>query len=140
MTTIAVEPASPSADHLRLLSVFHYIWAALGIFGLGFLALHWSIMSPMLDPEFLARQKNPPPPEMIRIFAHFGWFYAAFAVYGVTTMVLNALAGRWLQARRNRTFCIVVAALNCISIPLGTVLGVFTLVVLTKPDVQRSFD
>jgi hypothetical protein len=140
MDTLPAPPESAPDDHVRLLAILHYVWAGLGIFGLGFLALHWSLMSSMFDPEFLARQENPPPPEMIRLFANFVWFYVAFGLWGIATMVLNVLAGRWLQTRRHRTFCMVVAGINCISIPLGTLLGVFTLAALTKADVQRTFD
>jgi hypothetical protein len=129
----------PSSDHLRLLSVFHYIWAGLGLVGLGFLALHYGFMQTMLDPDFLARQPDPPPPEMIRMFGLFKWMYLGFALFGITTMVLNFLAARWIAARSHWMFCVVVAALNCLSIPLGTILGVFTIVVLTKDPVRRSF-
>ena len=34
----------------------------------------------------------------------------------------------------------VIAALECLSVPLGTLLGVFTLVVLSRPSVRDSFD
>ena len=34
----------------------------------------------------------------------------------------------------------IVAGLNCVHIPLGTVLGVFTLVVLMRDSVRESYD
>ena len=126
-------------ENLRLLSTFHYIWAALGILGLGFLALHYSFMSSMLDPEVLARADKPPPPEMLRFMDMFKWFYVVFGLFGITTMVLNFLAATWIRARRNWTFCMVVAGINCISLPLGTILGVFTLVLLTRDPARQSF-
>ena len=104
--------ALPSDEHLRLLSVFHYVWTGLGILGLGFLALHYGFMQELMDPEFLAKQDKPPPAEFIRMLGMFKWIYFAFGLYGVTTMVLNFLAARWLRARRNWTFCIVVSAIN----------------------------
>jgi hypothetical protein len=131
--------ATTSDENLRQLSIFHYIWAAMGIFGLAFLALHYSFMTTMMDPGMLAKADKPPPPEMLHFMGMFKWFYLAFALYGVTTMVLNVLAAMWLRARRNWMFCMVVAGINCISMPLGTILGIFTIVVLSKDPVRESF-
>jgi hypothetical protein len=64
------------------------------------------------------------------VLALMGWIFA-FLVF---------LAGRKLAAHRSRTFCIVIAALCCMMVPLGTLLGVFTLVVLSRQSVQALFD
>jgi hypothetical protein len=64
------------------------------------------------------------------VLALMGWVFA-FLVF---------LAGRKLASHRSRTFCIVIAALCCILVPLGTLLGVFTLVVLSRQSVQALFD
>ena len=49
------------------------------------------------------------------------------------------LAARYLAARRRHMFCVVVAAISCAFSPLGTVLGVFTLIVLYRPSVREQF-
>ncbi len=38
-----------------------------------------------------------------------------------------------------RTFVIVIAALSCAFFPFGTVLGVFTIIILSKPEVKSLF-
>lgn len=48
-------------------------------------------------------------------------------------------AGRKLKRRTSRTFCLVVAGLECILMPFGTVLGVFTLIVLSKEPAKQLF-
>ena len=53
--------------------------------------------------------------------------------------LLITLSGRRLLQHRSRTFCIIVAALMCLSIPFGTILGVFTLIVLSRPSVRQLF-
>jgi hypothetical protein len=64
----------------------------------------------------------------------------------VVAAVIWALAGcmisaaRCLQTYRHRVFYIVVAALCCRHAPLGTVLGVFTLIVLMRPTVVDLFN
>jgi hypothetical protein len=49
------------------------------------------------------------------------------------------LAGRFLAQRVYYTFCFVVAALECIFVPFGTILGVFTIVVLQRSTVKEMF-
>jgi len=58
-----------------------------------------------------------------------GWTLAGFIV----------AAGRKLKRRMSRTFCLVVAGIECILMPFGTVLGVFTIVVLMKESVKGIF-
>jgi hypothetical protein len=55
------------------------------------------------------------------------------------SLVLNILAGKYLGARKHRTFCFVVAATNCLYTPLGTVLGIFTIIVLLRDSVRATF-
>ena len=57
----------------------------------------------------------------------------------LTASALIAFAGRCLRRRRRYTFCLVVAAISCAFVPFGTVLGIFTLVVLTRPGVKPMF-
>lgn len=62
-----------------------------------------------------------------------------FILCGWTLAGLVIAAGRKLQRRVSRTFCLVVAGVECVMMPLGTVLGVFTIVVLMKDSVQKLF-
>ena len=50
------------------------------------------------------------------------------------------LAGWWLAKRKHYWFCFVVACLACAFSPLGTVLGVFTIIVLLRPSVKALFE
>lgn len=71
------------------------------------------------------------------IFIVFGLVGAAFAW---VLAVLLAVTGRKLSQQRGHTFCFVIAILECLWMPLGTILGVFTLVVLTRPGVKALFE
>ncbi|SRR5258708_7000389 len=44
-----------------------------------------------------------------------------------------------LKNHERRTFCLVVAWLVCALFPLGTVLGVFTILQLMQPEAERAF-
>lgn len=50
------------------------------------------------------------------------------------------IAGLNIRRRKAYTFCVVVGVVECVFMPLGTILGVFTLMVLTRPSVKALFD
>jgi len=124
-------------EHLRLLSIFHYIFGALmGLFSL-FPILHVLIgLSIINHPEETGGQTPFEP-------ALFGWIFfigGALAIcFGLTLAMLALYAGRCLATRRRLLYCTVIAGLMCIFMPIGTILGIFTLVNLTKPEVKELF-
>lgn len=78
-----------------------------------------------------------PPP------AFFGWMFiifpAIFILFGLAMAVSVAIAGRRLGRNRSYTYCLVIAGIECIFMPFGTVLGVFTIIVLMRPSVKELF-
>lgn len=123
-------------EHLRLLGVFHYAVAALVALGGCFPIIHLVIGIAMVSGE-LDHGRRGDPPEAV------GWLFIAIAValmaFFWTLAVLVAIAGRKLQAQRSYTYCFVIAAILCLFMPFGTVLGVFTIVVLVRESVKRLF-
>jgi hypothetical protein len=83
-------------------------------------------------------QTSSPPPEFI------GWFFivlaTTFIIFGWIYAICMLAAGRLLWRRRGYTFCLAMAGLSCANMPLGTCLGVFTLVVLLRPSVKVLFE
>lgn len=136
-----VPPFQQQADasHLNVLAICHFVTAGLTLLGLGFLVLHFMIMNSVFNNPSLweGQHGKPPPPELWMIFR---WFYLICGGMLVTAGVLNFLSGWWLRARRHRVFSMVVAGLNCCQVPLGTVLGVFTFIVLMRDSVRRTYD
>jgi hypothetical protein len=127
------------ADHLNLLAIFHFVGAGLAVLGILFLVGHYALMHAVFtNPKFMENQKGGPPP--VQLFAILKWFYLAGAVWFVTSGVLNLISGLCLRARKGRTFSQVVAGVNCLHIPLGTVLGVFTIVVLSRDSVREVYE
>jgi len=126
------------AEHLRLLRIFHFVYGALALCGLLFLCAHYALMHTVFDNPAMWTGKNqhPPPPEF---FAMFRWFYVFFGVFCVGAGLLNIASGVLLGRRTHRTFSIVVAALDCLNMPLGTLLGVFAIVVLTRDSVREVY-
>ena len=124
-------------EHLHLLSIFHLVLAAIcaviALFPLAYLIFGLTMMGGGLFPDR--------PGELPAAFA--GCFVAGFGGLFLALLIAYAvalyLAGRYLQERRRHTFCVVVAAISCAFQPIGTVLGVFTLVVLFRPAVKAMF-
>ena len=128
-------------DHLKLLSIFHFVGAGLALLGLLFVFAHFMIMRTVFThPQFLQSTHQPAPPmPPAEIIGLFKWFYLAAAVWMIASAVLNLLSGLYLRTGKYWTFSIVVAALNCIHMPLGTVLGIFTIMVLLRDSVRVRY-
>jgi len=131
------------ADQLKLLVVFHYVGAGLAVLAMGFLLLHYAFMHTMLT-QFAAhpppvKSGAPPPFQPDQFFAVFKWFYLIGGGFLVVCAGINLVSARCIQLRKHRTFSLLVAGLNCLHVPLGTVLGVFTFVVLLRGSVEEVY-
>jgi hypothetical protein len=128
------------ADNLRLLAVFHFILAGLSVIGICFLGLHYLLMHSLIaNPAVWSNQKNGAPPPAA-FFGIFKWFYIFFGMALVSCGICNLLSGLFIIKRKFRMFSLVVAGLDCMQIPFGTVLGVFTLVVLLRDSVRELYE
>jgi hypothetical protein len=130
-------PTTQDEEHLHLLSIFHFvlaaICAAIALFPLAYLSFGLAMMGGGL---FEDRPGQLPAAFAGCFVAGFGGlFLGALTAYAVALY----LAGKYLKERRRHTFCVVVAAISCAFQPIGTVLGVFTLVVLFRPAVKTMF-
>ncbi|HEY4015622.1 MAG TPA: hypothetical protein VGM06_19920 [Polyangiaceae bacterium] len=139
-------PPTSEEKNLKLLATFHYVVGALVALTSSVFIFHIAIGVKMLNgptpmwPPFPMMTVNPlapPPPNMGIFFVAIG---CAAVLLGWTMGALTVLAGRFIALRRGHLFCLVVAGLSCMWMPFGTVLGVFTLVELTKPHVRAMFE
>lgn len=124
------------SEHLKLLAIFHFIVGGLGCLGGGFVAVHYLIMRTfILNPGAWQHSTKPelPPENFFRIFI---WFYICFGFFFLAIALCNFLSGWFLARRKNRMFSLVIGCLDCLLIPFGTVLGVFTIVVLSRESVR----
>ncbi len=75
--------------------------------------------------------------------AMMGGLFTAIGAIGILILwilaVLVIVAGRKLARHRSHTYCMVIAGVECLFMPFGTVLGVFTLIVLLKPEARELF-
>ena len=75
--------------------------------------------------------------------AFFGWLLiiiaSIFILFGWALAATMIFAGRRLRQRKSHTFCFVLAGIECVVIPAGTVLGVFTIIHLSRDSVRQLF-
>src|SRR5262245_49793503 len=125
-------------DHLRLLSIFHYVVGGLIAFFGCFPMIHVAFGLVMIfAPDSLKDGKGEPPPAL---------FGLIFVLAGATIIAMFWIfagcliaSGYFLSARRHYVFCLVMAAIACMCSPFGTVLGVFTIIVLMRDSVKQLF-
>ncbi|HEX7859795.1 MAG TPA: hypothetical protein VF773_05675 [Verrucomicrobiae bacterium] len=130
-------PTNNDEQHLHLLAIFHYVLAGLAALVSLFPVVHLVMGLFFIFGAPNLNQQGEMPPQA------FGWLFVAFAgiiiLLGLTVAVLIFLTGLYLSRRKNYTFCFVMAAIECFFIPVGTVLGVFTIVVLMRDSVKHLF-
>jgi hypothetical protein len=122
-------------EHLKLLSIFHYIVSGIAALCACIPFIHLALgLFLIIAPGRMAA--NEPP-------AFLGWFFVTLASFfilvGWAFAVLVLIAGRFIAQRRRYTFCFVMGCVECLFMPFGTVLGVFTIFVLMRLSVKDMF-
>lgn len=148
-------------DRLRLLSIAYYISGAIGAAFVSFLLIHFFLLlglsfipasqwnQPTSTPStahYLSPSRSAvspsshkaqgPPAIMFRIFAG---VISLIIACGWTLGALTVYAGYCIKKRRHKVFIYIMAAINCIWIPYGTVLGIATILLFQWPEVQAEF-
>ena len=142
----ATDPYQPvrDADHLKVLSICHYVWGGVtalwSMCGLFYVFMGVAFAN---DPSAFNNSNagsgagNPPPSPFVGyMFMGMG---TAIVLFGSLVGGLTIYSGRCIARRKGRTFSLVMAGINCLSVPVGTVLGVFTFMVLTRDSVRAVY-
>jgi hypothetical protein len=126
-------------DQLKLLTIFHYVVAGLAAMFALFPVIHLAmgiffVVSAHHHPS--SPGQSPPP-------VWFGWIFiivaSLFIAAGLTMSALILATGRSLARRKRHGFCLVTACVECLFMPFGTALGVFTIIVLNRASVKQLF-
>jgi hypothetical protein len=124
---------------VRLLAIFHYVVGGVAALFSFFPLLYITIGAVFI---FAARQGTAKPgqdlpPEFL------GWIFAVLGsllfLLGIAMSICILIAGRSLALRKRYSFALVMACIECLFVPFGTILGVFTIVVLSRESVKAMF-
>lgn len=128
-------------EHLKILSILFYVLAGLCLFpmlfGLLYMVMGIFFGATMMSADLPTRPGEPPPALFGGIFVFVG--LAISLIFGVIGF-LALKTGKNLSKKQGYTFCFVVACLVCLWMPLGTILGVFTIIVLMRDSVKAIFN
>ena len=126
-------------EHLRLLAIFHYIVAGLAALFSFFPLLYTTIGAIFI---FVARHGTPKPGEDLPP-EFLGWIFVGLGSFllllGIAMAICILIAGRCLSRFKCYSFTLVMACIECLFIPFGTILGVFTIIVLSRESVKALF-
>lgn len=124
--------------HLDLLALFHYILGGITAFFACMPFIHVFIGLAIVSGKFFEEADGSGPPFF------FGWLFvimgSVFILLGWCLAVFMFITGKKLKHRKNRILCMVVAGVECIFMPFGTILGVLTLIALSKDSIKDLFE
>jgi len=145
MNSVVISPEDRQAivdeEQLRLLAIAHYVDGGLCILFASMFIFHFVLFFFMgSDPSFFPPPKagHPAPPDaMFRIMGTvIGCFILAGWAFGVLTIYL----GRCIRRRTKRVLTLIVACINLVFVPIGTLLGVATIIVLSRASVKKTYE
>jgi hypothetical protein len=124
-------------EHLKLISIFHYIVGGLACF-CGLLWILYIVSGiilifasgSMASDDRMGASIGGVVAIVVGVF-----LFVLFEAYGI----LCIIAGRKYAKHQGYWFCFVLAVFTCLNFPLGTALGVFTIIVLNRPSVKTLF-
>lgn len=117
-------------SHVTLVAVLHISFGALAILGavIAFMAMNFATVY-IPEDEQIARD----------ILGSVGIIITAvIAVFG--TIDLLAGVSLFSYQQWSRILVIVISAINCLNIPIGTAKGVYSIWALMQPEIQELFD
>lgn len=135
----AITQSIKDSEHLRLLKIFYYVsggvTAVLSLLPLIHLTLGIILFSSG------ATGSNAADAHVFRVMGALMIGIASLIiVIGMSLAALKLFAARSLDRRKHRSMTIAVAAITCLAIPYGTVLGVMTIMVLSRPSIIALYE
>lgn len=136
----ATKPGNDDEYHLDLLGTLHWVLAGIAAVAGLFPILHITIGFIVIVASVAGEGAEPGSRGMgVLMGVMFIGIGTAIIVMSWVVAYCLYLSGKYLKAHTNHTFCMVIAVLICFSFPLGTALGVFTILVLIRPSVRQMF-
>lgn len=133
-----MQPYDRDQDHLAILGIIYYVNAGLTAFFSLFGLLYVAMGIAMLGGAFPV-DKGPSAEELRTVGIVVTAVGGGVCGFLLLLALMNYLCGRWLRANKNRAFCFVCAILTLLSFPYGTLLGIFTIIVLSRESVVARF-
>ncbi|MBV9877975.1 MAG: hypothetical protein JO025_24820 [Verrucomicrobia bacterium] len=128
-------------EHLKLLGIFHYIWGALSLIGGIFIGGYFVVIGVILmnnPPTSASSEDSGAAGAVGGIMIGAGIvLFLIVVVYGILTLMAG---GKYRKHQGGYWFCFILAIVTLVigGIP-GIVLGIFSLIVLSRDTVKAVF-
>jgi len=121
---------------LKLLSIFHYVAGGILIFFSLAQLIHVIVIIHVMDFSTIESSQQLFPPDFKYYFAVAG---VVGFILGKAIAIATILSGRFIKLHKRYWFSFVIACFLCLITPFGTILGVFTLIVLCRQSVKELY-
>ncbi len=122
--------------NLHTLVVLHYVYGAFVCLTGTVLLMLVVIGSAMHGGDFLGQGTDPPPHWVGGFLQGLGLLLFVFVE---SIGVMNIISAGLISKRKGRTFTYVTAALNCLNIPFGLALAIFTFIAMGDKEVRTEY-
>ena len=123
------------------MSFFHYVSGAITIAFSSMFIIHLTFMTYFLsNPEFIKPEDVDHAvntAEVMRVFVYVFWI---FIILGITYGILEIMSGVFIKRRKHRLFSLIVAIPRILFIPYGSILSIFTLILLDRDSVKTLYE
>jgi hypothetical protein len=127
-------------EHLQLLAILYYVMGGFATLGACIPLVYFGIGVAFVGGAAAASENA----EASAGMAAFGGFILVIAMIVFAVIFVQALClfltGRFLSTASGYMFCFINACLLCMHAPIGTALGIFTIVVLSRETVKQRFE
>ncbi len=145
--TPAVAAHSKEREYCKILAILHFVYGALALVTIGFPFLHYTMMSSFSEMSGSLEMQEGSDLSAEEFQKSFQsaldaliWLYISVGVASLIAGILNIMSGLGLLKFRWKAVIYATSAFNCLNIPLGLVLAIFTFLNLAKPEVSKLFE
>lgn len=128
-------------EQIKTIAVFTFVYAGVSALFSFFPVIHLTIGISMLNGSLFDGNT---PTDTVFPFNLFALMFtiipAIMILGGLTYSIALAISGNFLLKKRHYIFCMIMAGISCAFAPFGTVLGIFTILLLQRPSVKNLFE
>lgn len=118
--------------HLKRLSQIQILYGILNLFVSYY---YYQAIFVLVDGYRKELEKTNPE---VQVALLIGFGFILFLI-GIAILFCIILAGQSLALYENYTLCLVVAIAECLIFPIGTIIGVYTIIILRRDSVKKLF-
>ncbi len=127
-------------EHIRLLSIFYFVFGGLSLFVAFVLLIYMAILGAIFTNSTVRESIESSGTNLDTPISIVGAIFTGVIILVTVIGILQIISGFKLRKKTNRIFSLVMGIIALPSFPLGTALGVFTIIVLTRDSVIEMYN